>query len=126
MMSGAGGGLGGGGGGGGNGDGVNNNANATASCLEGCSVFVTVTHSGGLNASAAFGTKVAGMGANVAKVLTKTVTHVVFKGDDAELRSLYDRASKVSPGHGLFHSSPPLSPLPISRSIFTTLPPSNS
>ena len=97
---------------------MNNNANATASCLEGCSVFVTVTHSGGLNASAAFGTKVAGMGANVAKVLTKTVTHVVFKGDDAELRGLYDRAAKVSPGHGLvrrpfpFFLIPFLPPLP--------------
>lgn len=66
-------------------------------CLDGCSVFVTVTHSGGLNASAAFGTKVGAMGANVAKMLSKTVTHVVFKGDDAELRSLYERASKVSP-----------------------------
>jgi hypothetical protein len=38
------------------------------------------------------------VGATVAKVLTKTVTHVVFKGDDAELRGLYDRAGKVSPG----------------------------
>jgi|AntAceMinimDraft_11_1070367.scaffolds.fasta_scaffold196906_1 hypothetical protein len=41
-----------------------------AACLDGCSVFVTVTHSGGLNASTAFGAKVGAMGANVAKVMT--------------------------------------------------------
>jgi hypothetical protein len=35
---------------------------AEGGCLEGCSVFVTVTHSGGLNASTAFGAKVGGMG----------------------------------------------------------------
>jgi hypothetical protein len=67
------------------------------SCLEGCCVFVTVTHTGGLNASAAFGAKLTALGATVAKVLTKSCTHIVFKGEDAGLKSLYERAAKVSP-----------------------------
>ena len=66
-------------------------------CLRGCVVYVTVTHSGGLSASVPFQNKCAALGAHVAKVMTKNVTHVVFRGEDAELSALHDRARKLSP-----------------------------
>ena len=66
-------------------------------CLRGCVVYVTVTHSGGLSASVPFQNKCEALGAHVAKVMTQKVTHVVFRGEEAELSALHDRARKLSP-----------------------------
>lgn len=53
----------------------------------------------GLNASACFARRLTSLGAVVAERLSKSVTHVVFKGDDDALRQLHDRitAERLSP-----------------------------
>ena len=49
----------------------------------------------GLNASAVFARRLAGLGATVAERLSKGCTHVVFKGDADALRQLHDRVARL-------------------------------
>lgn len=64
--------------------------------LEGVVVYVSVENAGGLNASSAFAKQLSAAGARVVARLNKDVTHVVFKGQPANLRALYDRLAKAS------------------------------
>jgi hypothetical protein len=65
--------------------------------LEGCIVFATVIHSSGLDGSAVVASKLVALGANVVKVFTREVTHVVFEGCDEELRTITEEAAALFP-----------------------------
>eukprot|EP00959_Pyramimonas_sp_CCMP1952_P288392 6030739-Pyramimonas_sp.AAC.1 len=69
----------------------------TSNALEDVVAFVHVINAGGYNASIAFGNILAKHGAKLLNKLTKEVTHIIFKGPDDELRTLYERAERVAP-----------------------------
>ena len=67
---------------------------APAGALRGVVAHVLVrSETEGLNASAVFARRLAGLGAAVAERLGRGVTHVVFKGDADALRRLHDRVA---------------------------------
>ena len=69
---------------------------APGSALRGVTAHVLVrSETEGLNASAVFARRLAGLGATVAERLGKGVTHVVFKGEPDALRQLHDRVARL-------------------------------
>lgn len=65
--------------------------------LDGVVAFVDVTNWDGANAGGWVVKRLQGLGATVVDRLTKNLTHCVFKGTDAALRSLHDRIGKLGP-----------------------------
>lgn len=65
--------------------------------LDGVVAYVDVTNWDGANAGGWVVKRLQSLGASVVDRLTKNLTHCVFKGTDADLRSLHDRVAKLGP-----------------------------
>lgn len=72
-------------------------AGAMAQPLDGVVAYVDVTNWDGASAGGWVVKRLQSLGATVVDRLTKNLTHCVFKGTDADLRSLHDRVAKLGP-----------------------------